>query len=103
MHLFSFTSVYLFQFELSDTPFLSLLVMSSLFPLCIKDWLEKNANYEAIVDGANIGLYQQNFTEGGFSVPQVVHLKLVTCYLFLLDSLLTTNFYNSLYLFLLEF
>lgn len=103
MHLFSFTSVYLFQFELSDTPFLSSLVMSSLFPLCIKDWLEKNANYEAIVDGANIGLYQQNFTEGGFSVPQVVHLKLVTCYFFLLDSLLTTNFYNSLYLFLLEF
>ncbi|KAH9659989.1 proteinaceous RNase P 2 [Citrus sinensis] len=36
-----------------------------------QDWLEKNANYEAIVDGANIGLYQQNFTEGGFSVPQL--------------------------------
>ncbi|XP_039020850.1 proteinaceous RNase P 2-like [Hibiscus syriacus] len=37
----------------------------------LQDWLEKNANYEAIVDGANIGLYQQNFAEGGFSVLQL--------------------------------
>ncbi|KAE8687231.1 Proteinaceous RNase P 2 [Hibiscus syriacus] len=36
-----------------------------------QDWLEKNANYEAIVDGANIGLYQQNFADGGFSVIQL--------------------------------
>lgn len=36
-----------------------------------QDWLEKNADYEAIVDGANIGLYQQNFAEGGFSVLQL--------------------------------
>ncbi|KAK8697738.1 hypothetical protein V6N13_113876 [Hibiscus sabdariffa] len=36
-----------------------------------QDWLEKNANYEAIVDGANIGLYQQNFAEGGFSLLQL--------------------------------
>ncbi|KAJ6368928.1 hypothetical protein OIU78_001322 [Salix suchowensis] len=33
--------------------------------------LEKHANYEAIVDGANIGLYQQNFAEGGFSISQL--------------------------------
>ncbi|RVW44276.1 Proteinaceous RNase P 3 [Vitis vinifera] len=26
-----------------------------------QDWLDKHADYEAIVDGANIGLYQQNF------------------------------------------
>ncbi|XP_065867942.1 proteinaceous RNase P 2-like [Euphorbia lathyris] len=36
-----------------------------------QDWLDKNANFEAIVDGANIGLYQQNFAEGGFSIPQL--------------------------------
>ncbi|KAH1130629.1 hypothetical protein J1N35_002007 [Gossypium stocksii] len=36
-----------------------------------QDWLEKNAGYEAIMDGANIGLYQQNFAEGGFSVLQL--------------------------------
>ncbi|OMO63028.1 Ribonuclease Zc3h12a-like protein [Corchorus olitorius] len=36
-----------------------------------QDWLEEYADYEAIVDGANIGLYQQNFAEGGFSVLQL--------------------------------
>ncbi|KAI6669835.1 hypothetical protein NL676_004720 [Syzygium grande] len=36
-----------------------------------QDWLKKHANYDAIVDGANIGLYQQNFADGGFSVPQL--------------------------------
>uniref|UniRef100_A0A5B6YTD9 ribonuclease P n=2 Tax=Davidia involucrata TaxID=16924 RepID=A0A5B6YTD9_DAVIN len=36
-----------------------------------QDWLEKHAEYEAIVDGANIGLYQQNFVDGGFSVSQL--------------------------------
>ncbi|KAL6196144.1 hypothetical protein ACLB2K_031759 [Fragaria x ananassa] len=36
-----------------------------------QDWLDKHADYEAIVDGANIGLYQQNFADGGFSLPQL--------------------------------
>ncbi|CAL9223205.1 unnamed protein product [Arabidopsis halleri] len=36
-----------------------------------QDWLEKHGDYEAIVDGANIGLYQQNFSDGGFSLPQL--------------------------------
>ncbi|XP_031285948.1 proteinaceous RNase P 2-like [Pistacia vera] len=36
-----------------------------------QDWLEKHGDYEAILDGANIGLYQQNFAEGGFSIPQL--------------------------------
>ncbi|XVF46888.1 hypothetical protein PTKIN_Ptkin03bG0064300 [Pterospermum kingtungense] len=36
-----------------------------------QDWLEENADFEAIVDGANIGLYQQNFAEGGFSLLQL--------------------------------
>ncbi|PSR86501.1 Proteinaceous RNase [Actinidia chinensis var. chinensis] len=35
-----------------------------------QDWLDKHIEYEAIVDGANIGLYQQNFAEGGFSICQ---------------------------------
>ncbi|KAE8037461.1 hypothetical protein FH972_010048 [Carpinus fangiana] len=34
-------------------------------------WLEKHADFEFIVDGANIGLYQQNFADGGFSVSQL--------------------------------
>ncbi|RDX61884.1 Proteinaceous RNase P 3, partial [Mucuna pruriens] len=34
-------------------------------------WLEKHASYEAIVDGANVGLYQQNFADGGFSISQL--------------------------------
>jgi proteinaceous RNase P len=33
--------------------------------------LEVHKEYEAIVDGANIALYQQNFAEGGFSLVQV--------------------------------
>ncbi|XP_010262434.1 PREDICTED: proteinaceous RNase P 2 [Nelumbo nucifera] len=36
-----------------------------------QEWLEKHATYEAIVDGANVGLYQQNFADGGFSLPQL--------------------------------
>lgn len=34
-------------------------------------WLDEHADFEAIVDAANIGLYQQNFAEGGFSVSQL--------------------------------
>ncbi|KAG8079155.1 hypothetical protein GUJ93_ZPchr0007g5759 [Zizania palustris] len=33
--------------------------------------LEAHKEYEAIVDGANIALYQQNFAEGGFSLAQL--------------------------------
>lgn len=40
------------------------------FPL-IQEWLETHADYEAVIDGANIALYQQNFADGGFSLPQV--------------------------------
>ncbi|KAL1205803.1 Proteinaceous RNase P 2 [Cardamine amara subsp. amara] len=36
-----------------------------------QDWLEEHGEYEAIVDGANIGLYQQNFLDGSFSLPQL--------------------------------
>ncbi|CAI0544376.1 unnamed protein product [Linum tenue] len=40
-----------------------------------QDWLEKNGHYEAIIDAANVGLYQQNFSEGGFSISQVVKFR----------------------------
>ncbi|KAG7640442.1 Protein-only RNase P C-terminal [Arabidopsis suecica] len=36
-----------------------------------QDWLEKQGDYEAILDGANIGLYQQNFVDGSFSLSQL--------------------------------
>ncbi|KAF8646853.1 hypothetical protein HU200_065658 [Digitaria exilis] len=36
-----------------------------------QEWLEANKGYEAIVDAANIALYQQNFAEGGFSLTQL--------------------------------
>ncbi|KAI9081551.1 hypothetical protein K1719_036437 [Acacia pycnantha] len=34
-------------------------------------WLEEHADFEDIVDGANVGLFQQNFAEGGFSISQL--------------------------------
>lgn len=37
-----------------------------------QNWLDEHSEYEAIVDAANIGLYQQNFAEGGFSISQLV-------------------------------
>ncbi|XP_038987008.1 proteinaceous RNase P 2-like, partial [Phoenix dactylifera] len=36
-----------------------------------QEWLEKHSEYEAIIDGANVGLYQQNFADGGFSLSQL--------------------------------
>ncbi|VVB12147.1 unnamed protein product [Arabis nemorensis] len=36
-----------------------------------QEWLKKHGDYEAILDGANIGLYQQNFADGGFSLTQL--------------------------------
>lgn len=36
-----------------------------------QEWLDKHAKYEALVDGANVGLYQQNFADGGFSIYQL--------------------------------
>lgn len=35
------------------------------------EWIDNHADYEAIIDGANIGLYQQNFADGGFSISQL--------------------------------
>lgn len=37
-----------------------------------QNWLDGHCEYEAIVDAANIGLFQQNFAEGGFSMAQLV-------------------------------
>lgn len=36
-----------------------------------QEWLETHADYAAVIDGANIALYQQNFADGGFSVSQL--------------------------------
>ncbi|XP_073008074.1 proteinaceous RNase P 2 isoform X1 [Typha latifolia] len=36
-----------------------------------QEWLEMHSEYEAIIDGANVGLYQQNFASGGFSLSQL--------------------------------
>ncbi|PKA65728.1 Proteinaceous RNase P 3 [Apostasia shenzhenica] len=36
-----------------------------------QEWLDKHASYEAVIDGANISLYQQNFADGGFSLSQL--------------------------------
>ncbi|XP_078169954.1 proteinaceous RNase P 2 [Carex rostrata] len=34
-------------------------------------WMETHSDYEAIIDAANVGLYQQNFADGGFSISQL--------------------------------
>ncbi|KAJ4748613.1 Proteinaceous RNase P 3 [Rhynchospora pubera] len=34
-------------------------------------WLESHPGYEFIIDAANVGLYQQNFADGGFSLSQL--------------------------------
>lgn len=36
-----------------------------------QDWIEQVPAFEAVIDGANVGYYQQNFAEGGFSVSQL--------------------------------
>lgn len=36
-----------------------------------QEWLDHHGPYDFIVDGANVGLYQQNFADGGFSVSQL--------------------------------
>ncbi|KAJ8617482.1 hypothetical protein MRB53_013668 [Persea americana] len=36
-----------------------------------KEWLDNHGEFEAVVDGANIGFYQQNFADGGFSLSQL--------------------------------
>ena len=59
-----------------------------IFPLCltfcfvlfIKEWLEVHNHCDAIVDGANVGLYQQNFADSGFNLSQVVKYILVFVY-----------------------
>lgn len=38
---------------------------------CMQEWLDQYGPFDAIVDGANIGLYNQNFGDGGFNFFQV--------------------------------
>ncbi|MQL76105.1 hypothetical protein Taro_008493 [Colocasia esculenta] len=37
----------------------------------VKNWLNNHAEYDVIVDGANVAYYHQNFADGGFSLSQV--------------------------------
>ncbi|KAF8642189.1 hypothetical protein HU200_067452 [Digitaria exilis] len=54
-----------------------------------QEWLEANKGYEAIVDAANIALYQQNFAEGGFSLTQTTNMySYIVGYVSLLDVLI---------------
>uniref|UniRef100_A0A803N277 ribonuclease P n=1 Tax=Chenopodium quinoa TaxID=63459 RepID=A0A803N277_CHEQI len=46
----------------------------------VKEWIDSHSVYEAIVDGANIGLYQQNFSEGGFSITQQLEAVVMELY-----------------------
>ncbi|KAA0041248.1 proteinaceous RNase P 2-like [Cucumis melo var. makuwa] len=39
--------------------------------ISFQEWLEVHNHCDAIVDGANVGLYQQNFADSGFNLPQV--------------------------------
>ncbi|CAM6108619.1 unnamed protein product [Calypogeia fissa] len=36
-----------------------------------QEWLDRHAPFGAIIDGANVGLYNQNFTQGGFNFWQL--------------------------------
>lgn len=36
-----------------------------------QEWLDNHTSYEAVIDGANVALYQQNFADGGFNLSQL--------------------------------
>lgn len=82
-----------------------LLILFLHWNILFKDWLETHGDFEFIVDGANIGLYQQNFADGGFSVSQVVHSICVGFLpppLPLFSFYLTTNFCIFHYVYVLQ-
>ena len=72
----------------------------------LQEWIDNHSDYVAIVDGANIGLYQQNFADGGFSVAQVKHFYLLpflelflfacSCIQFICETKLILSLYSSL-------
>lgn len=37
----------------------------------VQAWLERCGPYGALIDGANVALFGQNFAEGGFSFGQI--------------------------------
>ena len=80
---------YFFSNLVGGTFFLNLFIFFYL--IWLQDWLDKHADYEAIVDGANIGLYQQNFANGEFSIPQVVQPNSLTCLPLLKQSFYLTH------------
>lgn len=46
-----------------------------------QEWLSNHADFDVIVDGANVGYYHQNFADGGFSLSQVeiIVTELLAC------------------------
>lgn len=62
--------------------------------------MEKHSEYEAIIDGANVGLYQQNFADGGFSLSQVLTLPFAD-YLYYLWCILSIALYAGVHVYLL--
>lgn len=39
--------------------------------MLLQGWLDRNGPFDVIVDGANVGMFNQNFGEGGFNFYQV--------------------------------
>lgn len=39
--------------------------------MLLQAWLNRHGPFDAIVDGANVGLFNQNFVDGGFNFHQV--------------------------------
>lgn len=56
--------------------------------------METHSDYEAIIDAANVGLYQQNFADGGFSISQVILLEVALCIFVVSVSLYVHNYFR---------
>ncbi len=41
------------------------------FPLQFKAWIEEHGPFGAVIDGANVALFGQNFESGGFNFGQI--------------------------------
>ena len=39
--------------------------------MLLQAWLDRHEPFDVIVDGANVGMFNQNFVEGGFNFYQV--------------------------------
>lgn len=46
----------------------------------LQGWLDRHGPFDVIVDGANVGLFNQNFGEGGFNFYQVFGFSMESHY-----------------------